>query len=378
MEFGLTQHQRMLKKQVNEFVKNEMIGQTLDWDDGENFPEEVYQSLADMGVLGLVLPEELGGESLNSVTGGIVFEELGRGDVGLTTYLLAANLIGFLLGEHGTEYHRDIASKSATGDLKLSFALTEPGQGSDAQAIEASAHRDGDEWVLSGEKTAITGATIADYCLVYAREAETDGIRGFLVPLDQDSVEVESYPAMGCKVSGWGQIYLDDARAPEDAKLGEKNGFKMAMEGFDISRAWIALYCLGAAQQTIDETVTYLTEREAFGKPLAGYEGPQFQIAEHQTYVDATRLKAYEALWLADQGEQNTKDAAMVKWLAPKIATEAIHESLVLHGHYGYSRDFGIEKRLRDTIGLEIGDGTPQIQKLVIARETFGSEYLPY
>lgn len=152
----------------------------------------------------------------------------------------------------------------------------------------------------------------------------------------------------------------------------------MAMEGFDISRAWIGLYCLGGAQQTLDETVEYALDREAFGKALANYEGPQFELAEHQTRVDCARLKAYEALWKAVEGIPHTKDAAMVKWFSPKVSVEAIQACLVLHGHYGYSKDFGIEKRLRDAIGLQIGDGTPQIQKLVIARETFGREYLPY
>ncbi|HET7323558.1 MAG TPA: acyl-CoA dehydrogenase family protein [Halococcus sp.] len=377
MDFALSQTQRLYRTQLREFVTDRIIGESLGWDDDEHFPQEIWAAFADLGVLGMTIPEEIGGEGLDSLTAGIVYEELGRGDVGLTTLILAENLVNHLLAEHGNEHQREIAAANVVGDVHLAFGLTEPDHGSDAQAIETRAERKSDEWVLTGEKTAITGATTADYCLVYARETATGDIRAFLIPTDDDAVEVSAYPAMGCEVSGWGQLRFDGVRVPDEATVGD-NGFSMAMETFDTSRAWIGLYCLGAARQTLEETQQYLTEREAFGKPLAGYEGPQFQMAELETHLDAARLKAYEALWRAGEGKPHTKDAAMVKWYAPQVSTRTIHECLVLHGHYGYSRDFGIEKRLRDTIGLEIGDGTPHVQKLIMARETFGSEYLPY
>jgi cyclohexanecarboxyl-CoA dehydrogenase len=377
MDFALSETQRQYRSQLRDYIDDMVIGESINWDE-EHFPDEVWSDLADRGVIGMSIPEEVGGEGLDPLTAGIVYEELGRGDVALATLVLAENLVNHLLAESGNEQHREIAAANAAGDIHLAFGLTEPEHGSDAQAIGTRAERDGDEWVLTGEKTAITGATTADYCLTYAREVETDTIQAFLIPTDDDAVDVTEYRSMGCDMSGWGKLQIDDVRVPDDAKGGNGYGFKRVMESFDTSRAWIGLFCLGAARQTLEETQHYLTEREAFGKPLAGYEGPQFQMAELETHLDAARLKAYEALWRASEGKSHTKDAAMAKWYAPQISTRAIHECLVLHGHYGYSRDFGIEKRLRDTIGFEIGDGTPHVQKLIIARETFGSEYLPY
>ncbi|MDR9380459.1 MAG: acyl-CoA dehydrogenase family protein [Natronomonas sp.] len=378
MEFGLNQVQRMYRDQLRTYVEDNVIGENATWDDDEGFPEDVWADLCELGVVGLSIPEEHGGEGLDPITAGVVYEELGRGDVGFATLVLAENLVNHLLAAYGRERHREIAMANANGDVHLAFALTEPDHGSDAQAIETTAERDGDGWILTGEKTAITGATTAGHVLTYACETDSDGIRAFLVPTAADGVECKPYPALGCEVSGWGQVHLDGVRVDGDALVSEDNGFRMAMQTFDKSRAWIGLYCLGAARQTLEETQQYLVDREAFGKPLAGYEGPQFQMAELETHLDAARLKAYEALWRAREGKPHTKDAAMVKWYAPQIATRTIHECLVLHGHYGYSKDFGIEKRLRDTIGLEIGDGTPHVQKLIVARETFGTEYLPY
>lgn len=377
MDFGLTDTQRLYRDQIREFVTDAIIGENLDWDAGENFPDDVYDSLVEMGVPAMLLPEEAGGSDLDPLTTGIVYEELGRGDVGLSMLVLAEALVNKLLWDYGTDEHREIAEANGRGEVHLSFGLTEPEQGSDAQSLETTATPSGDGWVIDGAKTAITGGVLADYCLVFARE-EDAGIRGFLVPLDADGVDVQRYEGMGCTASGWGQLFFDGVRVGAGARVSGRNGFKMAMQAFDKSRAWIGLYSLGAAQQTIDETVDYLKEREAFGKPLAKFEGPQFEIAEAQTRVDCARLKAYETLWKADQGEPHTRDAAMVKWFAPSVSVEAIRTCLVLHGHYGYSKDFGLEKRLRDVQGQQIADGTPQVQKIVIGRETFGREYLPY
>lgn len=378
MDFGFTETQQMVRDQLREVVTERIIGENQDWGDAEDFPTEVYQDLADLGLLGVQLPEDAGGEDFDPVTAGVVYEELGRGDVGLTMLLMVENMTNALVWENGDESHREIVREARQGDVHTCFALTEPGQGSDAQNVETRAEPTDDGWLLNGEKTAITGATLADYCFLVARQADADEIRAFLLPMDADGVEVSPYAGMGCEVSGWGQIFLDDVSLPANARLGEESAFKLAMQTFDKSRAWISLYALGAAQQTLDETATYLTEREAMGKPLAQYEGPQFEFAEQQTMVDVARLKAYETLWRASEGRDHTRDAAMVKWLGPKVSVDTVKQCMVLHGHYGYSDDFGIEKRLRDVVGQQIADGTPQVQKLIVARETFGREYLPY
>ena len=195
--------------------------------------------------------------------------------------------------------------------------------------------------------------------------------------MDADGLDVQRYVGMGCDHAGWGQLFLDDVRLPASERLGDHDAFKVIMRNFDSNRGWIPLFCLGGARQSLDETEEYLTERETFGQPVASYQGPQFEIAELETKYEAARLKAYESLWLADEGETNTKAAAQAKWYGVDTAREIIHDCMVLHGNYGYSEGFNFSKRLRDVMGLEIGEGPPQIQKLVIAREVFGREYLP-
>lgn len=376
MEFGLDEVQRAFQSQLRGVIDERIVDANLDWDG--TVPDDVYAALVDLGVLGMHLPEDLDGGAVDPLTAGVAYQELGRGDVGLATLVLAENIATKILAEYGDEPHRDVAQAVGRGDSKIAFALTEPDAGSDAANLQTTATRDGGEWVITGTKTAITGATVADDALVFARIPDADEIGAFLVSLDAPGATVTPYAGMGLEVSGWGEIFLDAVRAGPDARVGETSGFKMAMETFDSSRAWIGLYCLGAAQQTLDETIAYLKEREAFGRPLASFEGPQFELVEAQTRVDSARLKAYETLWKAGEGLAHTADAAMVKWFAPEVSVETIRSCLVLHGHYGYAEEFGIEKRLRDTIGLQIGDGTPQVQKLVVARDLFGDEYRPY
>ena len=379
MNFGFTDTQKMVREQLRAFVLDRIAGENESWDDAENFPDGIYDELAELGILGLSVPEDAGGEGFDPLTSGLVYEELGRGDVGLAMLVMAENIVHDLVWEYGNETQRELVEESVRGDIRVCFALSEPGQGSDAQNVDTTAEPTDDGWVLSGEKTAITGATLADYAYIIARETGPNaGIRAFVVPLDADGVDIQPYGGLGCEVSGWGQIFLDDVELAQNARVGDGNAFKMAMQTFDKSRAWIALYALGAAQQTLDETATYLTEREAMGKPLAKYEGPQFEFAEQQTMVDLARLKAYETLWRADEGLDHTRDAAMVKWIGPKVSVETVKTCLILHGHYGYSDDFGIGKRLQDVVGQQIADGTPHVQKIIVARETFGREYLPY
>jgi len=377
MDFSLSDEQRLLRDEVGRYVEDNIIDQNNDWDDLDNFPEEVYQDLAEMGIFGMLLPEEEGGEDLDDLTSGVIYEQLGRGDIGLAMLTMVQNTVNGILHTYGTERHQDIATSAARGEHFVCFGLTEPEHGSDARAIETEAVRDGDEWVLNGAKTAITGSTFADYCVLFARQADIDEIRAFCLPMDADGLDVQRYVGMGCDHAGWGQLFLDDVRLPASERLGDHDAFKVIMRNFDSNRGWIPLFCLGGARQSLDETEEYLTERETFGQPVASYQGPQFEIAELETKYEAARLKAYESLWLADEGETNTKAAAQAKWYGVDTAREIIHDCMVLHGNYGYSEGFNFSKRLRDVMGLEIGEGPPQIQKLVIAREVFGREYLP-
>jgi cyclohexanecarboxyl-CoA dehydrogenase len=183
---------------------------------------------------------------------------------------------------------------------------------------------------------------------------------------------------MGSKALGRGSLFLDDVEIPvENCISKDKNAFKMAMAGFDYSRAIIGLMCLGAAEISLEDTIQYARERKSFDKPLSVYQGISFPIAEHYTFLEAAKLLCYKTLWLRDNDTEHTKEAAMCKWWPPKLSAEIIHDCLLMHGHYGYTDEYPFEQRLRDVIGLEIGDGTAQIQKLIIARKLIGEECRP-
>jgi cyclohexanecarboxyl-CoA dehydrogenase len=291
--------------------------------------------------------------------------------------------VGEVLRQHaGERVRREWLRPLASGEAVLGLALSEPGAGSDARAISSRAIRDGDDYVLSGEKSGISLLMAADACLVFAKtdpEAGTHGVTAFLLPMQSPGVSRIPFRDMGSRAVSRGALYMDGARVPADYRVGEEgSGFRSVMNGFDFSRFLIGLMCLGAAEASLDETMAYVKERHAFGQPLARFEGVQFPIAEHATYIEAARWLCYRGLWLRDGGQPHTKEAAMAKWWAPKVAVDCIHDCLLLHGQYGYTQDLPLEQRLRDVIGLQIGDGTAQVQKIIIARELMGREYLPY
>lgn len=262
----------MVRSQLREFVTERIVGENFGWDD-EAFPTDVYDDMTDLGLLGLHLSEEAGGEGFDPVTAGVVYEELGRGDVGLEMIARSENLVNKLLWEYGDENHRDVAKNVRAGEEHICFGLTEPGQGSDAQNIETMAEPTDDGWVLSGEKTAITGATLADYCFVIAHQSDPDAIRAYLLPLDADGVDVQPYAGMGCEVSGWGQIFMDDVEIPAAARVADENAFKMAM------RTLRSVACLdrslrtgcGPADTRRDGDVSHRTRGD--GKAAGGLRG---------------------------------------------------------------------------------------------------------
>jgi cyclohexanecarboxyl-CoA dehydrogenase len=236
--------------------------------------------------------------------------------------------------------------------------------------------------VISGEKSGTSLLMVADAVVLFAKtdpQAGARGVTAFLVPLTASGITRTPFADMGSRAVQRGSLFLDGVRVPAEYRLGaEGTGFYAVMNGFDFSRFIIGLMCLGAAQQSLEETMAYVTQRHAFGQPLARFEGVSFPIAEHATLLEAARWLCYRGLWLRDHGLPHTKEAAMAKWWAPKVAVDCIHDCLLLHGQYGYTRDLPLEQRLRDVIGLEIGDGTAQVMKIVIARELMGREFLPY
>ncbi|HSB43202.1 MAG TPA: acyl-CoA dehydrogenase family protein [Methylomirabilota bacterium] len=383
MDLAFSAEQEELVRTLRQFARRELAPRSAHWDKSGEFPWEAWRRMGELGLLGLRMPAAYGGHEADFTTFGIAMEEIGRGDFSCTYGLQLAGLAGEILGRSGTE---EIKARwlppTARGEAVVALALTEPGAGSDAANLACRAERDGDGYVITGEKSGISLGMAAQAAIVFARTdpaGRARGVTAFLVPLDLPGVSRSPLRDMGTRAIGRAVLAFDHVRLPAAHRLGEEGtGFYQVMQGFDYNRIGIALACLGVAQQSLEETMVYVKERRAFGQPLARFEGVSFPIAEAATHVEACRWLCYRALWLADQGRPHTKESAMTKWWGPRLAVETIHQCLLLHGHYGYTDELPFEQRMRDVIGLEIGDGAAEVMKMVVARELLGRESLPY
>jgi cyclohexanecarboxyl-CoA dehydrogenase len=384
VDFAFSDEEKLFAETLRQYARNKLKPEYQVWDAGTPYPREKLRELASMGITGLRVPEAYGGIHASYVMAGIAAEELARGDYNTTLFLQLSAMCADIVVRHGSEaICQEWLPRIASGESLMALGLTEPGAGSDAAAIKTSAKREGDYYVIQGEKASITFAGSADACVLFARTSESErgarGISSLLVPLDIPGVSRQVYRSPGERLTRRGSLIFDGARVPTTNLLGaEGTGFAQALSGFDYNRALIALACIGAAQESLEETVEYAKQRATFGRPLAEREGVSFQIAEHLTLVASARLLAYQCLALCDRGERHSKEGAMAKWLGPKVAVDAIHACIILHGWMGYSEELPYVQRLRDVIGLEIGDGTPEIMKGIIARETFGRGFMIY
>jgi cyclohexanecarboxyl-CoA dehydrogenase len=383
MDFALTSEQEELSRTLRSFARKELAPRSRHWDKTGEFPWDALRQLGELGLLGFRTPPELGGSEIDLVSMGIAMEEIARGDFGATYGIQLAGLAGQILGRNATEEVKTRwLPSTARGETIVALALTEPGVGSDAANLACRAVQDGDSYLLTGEKSGISLGMVAQAAIVFARtdaDAKARGVTAFLVPLDLPGITRSALGDLGTRAIARAVLSFDQVRIPASHRVGaEGTGFYQVMQGFDYNRVLIASACLGAAQVSLEETMTYVKERRAFGRALAAFEGVSFPIAEAATHIDAARWLCYRALWLADRGLAHTKESAMVKWWAPKLSVETIHQCLLLHGHYGYTDELPFEQRLRDVMGLELGDGTAQIMKMVVARELMGRESLPY
>ena len=339
----------------------------------------LVRELGQLGLIAPELPERLGGFGLPSLTSGLIAEAIGYGDMNVAYLQILGSLNGKILAEHASPALAERwVPRVVSGDAILSLGLTEPRGGSDAANLVLSARRDGARYILKGEKSSISMADQSDAVVLFARTGRVeDGARGvsaFLVPMATPGITTQRYRDLGSHAIGRCSIFFDDVVVPEDCRLaGEGAGFVQVMQGFDFSRALIALQVLGAAQASLDETWAYVQERQAFGASLSRNQGVTFPLAEAETAIAAARQLCYHTLRLKDAGLPHTAEAAMVKWLGPKTAVDAIHQCLLTHGHYGWSLDLPHQQRLRDVMGLEIGDGTAQIMKMIISRTKLGN-----
>jgi cyclohexanecarboxyl-CoA dehydrogenase len=384
MDFGLTEEQQAVRDAVRGFARKHLSSGYLERARRAEFPWEEHRQVAKLGVLGLLAGPEWGGEEKPDYTlCGLAMEELAYADFNVSNCVLPPLIITAILSQHASRrVQEQWIPGLVDGTHMVALGLTEPGSGSDAAAMRTHATRVDGGWRLNGEKTSITGVPFVNGAVVFARtdrERGAGGISAFMVPMDATGVTMTLIRDPGFLPVGRGSISLVDVEVPDDALIGELgDGFRVVMRNFDFTRPLLALTAIGCAQASLDETVEHVRQREAFGSTLSRFEGISFPLAEHATHLDLARLVCYRALWKRTQNLPHTADAAMAKWIGPLAGTRAIHDCLLTFGHYGYACEYPHEQRLRDAMAVEIADGTAQIQKIIIARELFGRDFVPY
>ena len=315
------------------------------------------------------------------MSAGIAASEVGRADFNAGYVIINTALISDIIVRNATDEQKAAWLPGiASGETVPCIMITEPGHGTDAASLELRATPDGDGWLLHGEKTSITLGMAANRAVVLARTggAGARGVSAFWVDLADPGISRSAFDDLGSRAIGRASIHFDGVRVTRDDLIGaEGDGFVSVMQGFDYSRAIIGLLCLGAAQVSLDEAIQWSRDREAFGQPIGKFQGVSFPLAEAATYIRGARHVCYEALWLKDNELEHSAEAAMAKFWAPKLAVDVIHQCLLTLGHVGYSTEHKVGQRLRDVIGLEIGDGTAQVSKLVISRSLLGRTYAP-
>ncbi len=381
MDFTFTGDEDAYRHELRRFATKVLAPHYQCDDKAAKLRPQLVADLASMGLTGLRIPERHGGQEASAVVAGMAAEEVARGDFNSAYLIIVSALVSDILTRNATEEQQAAwLPPIASGEVVPAFCITEPGHGTDAAKLEMKAEPDGDGWRLTGEKTSITLGMSADVALVLARTGGPGarGVSAFWVELDDAYVSRAAFDDLGSRAIGRASLHFDGLPVKREALVGgEGLGFVSVMQGFDYSRAIIGLACLGAAQVSLDEALQWSRDREAFGSPIGTFQGVAFPLAEQATYLRGARHVCYEALWRKDNDAEHSTEAAMAKFWAPKLAAETIHQCLLTFGHLGYSSESPVGQRLRDVIGLEIGDGTAQVSKLVIARNLLGRAYAP-
>lgn len=375
MNLELTRDQRDLQELTREFVVREIEPNAATWDRERRFPTEVIARLGELGLLGVCVPEELGGAGAGFVAYIVALEELSRGDAGVgVTVAVHTSAATLPIVQFGTETQRTTyVPRLARGEHIGAFALTEPGSGSDAGALRTRAESTNDGWRVTGTKQWITNGGFADTILLFARtDVETPGARGvsaFVLGRDQVSVTREE-EKLGLHSSSTVDLALDAVHVRRDQLLhAEGKGFAVAMTALDGGRIGIAAQAVGIAQAAFDTARAYALEREQFGSKLASFQAIAFKLADLATEIEAARRLTYRAAWLKEQGRPHTREGAMAKLFASRVAVDVTREAIQVLGGYGYTAHFPVERYYRDAKITEIYEGTSEIQRLVIARE---------
>ncbi len=380
----LTDDQRALQETARRFSRERLLPLYQKREAAKVLDRELLKEMGALGLMGVEIPEKLGGLGLDAVTAGVIAEEIAYGDFNISLVPVGMSLnAAILIRNAQPEVYEEWVPRMVRGEALVGICLTEPRGGSDAANLQLRARRDGSDYILNGEKTSITFADRADAYIVFARTGAPDsgarGVSAFFIPADSPGIQRTCFDDVGSHIAGRGSVFFDDVRVPASHRLGDEGkGFTQVMQGFDYSRALIGLQCVGAAQASLDEAFAYAKEREAFGRPIAQFQGVTFPLVEGESHIAAIRQLAFHTLALRDAGQPHTSEAAMVKWMAPKTAFDVIHQCLLTFGHYGWSKDLPHQQRMRDVMGLEIGDGTASVMKLIIAREKIGRAAVQY
>jgi alkylation response protein AidB-like acyl-CoA dehydrogenase len=376
IDFSLTEEQRAVQQTAREFAENEVEPVAREHEESGEWPEEVWQTAVDAGLIGVSIPEEYGGAGMGQVEASIFAEEIARADAGM----LAAIGTEFgtrMIAEYGTEAQKEwILEGITSGELIGALGNTEPDHGSDAASIETTAEKDGDEYVIDGVKTFITHGSIADYVLTMCRTGVEGhaGISAIIVETDRDGFEVESdIHKMGWNASDTAQLRYDGVRVPEENLVGyEDAGFYQLMEFFEEERVGIAAQALGIAQRCLDEAVEYVDERTQFDRKLKEFQAVQHTLADMAVKVENARRLTYDAAARIDRDEKPTKLASMAKLYASEVAEEVASDAMQLHGGNGYTRDYPVERQYRHAKLYQIGEGASAIQRNIVAKELLG------
>ncbi len=375
MDFGLTEEQRMLRQAVRRFAEAELRPRAPEIDEGAAFPMDLVPKMAAIGLMGMAIPEEFGGAGFDAVSMAVAIEEIGRvcGSTGLS--LAAHNGLGcFPIARWGSQAQKERwLPVLAKGDSLGALALTEPGAGSDLQGVQTRAVRDGSQWVVDGTKAWITNPSLADVVVVLLRTNPETGKHGFsmiLVETDRPGVVVHPQEKkMGVRGSPTHQISFEGVQVPAENLLGDEGrGLQQTLQTLDGGRIGIGALSVGIAQGALEVAVAYAKERSAFGRPIAEFEGVQWMLADGGTEIEAARLLVHRAAWLKDKGLRFTREAAMAKLFASEAGERVTRSAIQVLGSYGYSCEYPVERMYRDARLMTIGEGTSEVQRLVIAR----------
>jgi alkylation response protein AidB-like acyl-CoA dehydrogenase len=376
LSFQFSEEQEQIRRSVREFAEKELRPHVMEWDEAQHFPSEILPKLASLGLMGVAVPSEYGGAGLGYTEYALVIEELSRVDGSVGIMVAAHNsLCSGHISIAGTEEQKQkYLAPLARGEKLGCWSLTEPQAGSDASGTRTTARLDGDNWVLNGSKTFTTNGTYADVCVAMAvtdKSADKHGISAFIIEKGTPGFRPgRKENKMGLRASDTAEVIFEDCRIPRENCLGAPGqGFVDSLRVLDKGRISIAALALGMAQGAYEASLAYAKQRQQFGKPIAAFQAIQWKLADMATEIDAARLLTLRAASLADRGCRVTREGSMAKLYAGEMAVRVANEAVQVHGGYGFIKDYPVEKFYRDVKLCTIGEGTSEIQRLVIARE---------